>query len=142
MPASQIATRTQRGAHGIDDRFGSGQAAQTRQPAGKVALLGVDDDHTTVTQGGDVGGRGRMGEHARVHGGRHDHWTTRRQRRDRNRIVRQTVCQLGQHVGRRRRNDDDVALAAECHMRNVGLHAGGPQVVEDRPMGDRLERQR
>jgi hypothetical protein len=52
------------------------------------------------------------------------------------------VGELGEHVGGGGRDDDDVALAAERHVGDVGLHAGRPQVVEHGPMGDGLERQR
>ena len=50
--------------------------------------------------------------------------------------------QLGEHIRRRRRNDDDIALLPEGDVSDVGFHTRCPQVGEDRPMGDCLKRQR
>ncbi len=53
-----------------------------------------------------------------------------------------TVGDLREKIGRRRRDDDRVGAARQVDVAHSVVGAGLPQVGEDRPSGQRLQRER
>jgi len=85
-------------------------------------------------QRGDVGLGGRVRPHATVHGRSDDHRTARGQRRQREKVVAQTIGQFGDGIGRGRSDEEQVGALAQSHVLYVVVER--PHVVVDRPPGD------
>ncbi len=78
-----------------------------------------------------------MRPHLRVHGGRDEHRPVGRKQDRGGEIVGKAVRHLGEEVGGRRGDDDDVGLACEPDVADRVLFVGVEEFVEDRLAGDR-----
>ena len=112
-------------ADGLNDVLGLAHASCVHVTAGKVAAAGPHHMDATVAQRGHVGLRRRRLPHAVVHG-RGDHDGARRgKQRGGDEVIGDTVCHLGDDIGRRGRHDNQIGL---LRQRNVVDGVGG--VVE------------
>ena len=90
---------------------------------------------------GHIGLRGRRLPHAIVHGRRNHDGLRRGKQRGGDEVIGDTVCHLGNDVGRRGRHDHQIGLLCQ---RNVVDGVGGvvEQAYGDRFVGERTEGER
>ena len=109
-------------ADGLDDVLGLVHASRVHVAAGKVAAAGSHHMDTTLAQRGHVGLRRRRLPHAVVHSGCDHDGSRRRKQRGGDEVIGDTVCHLGDDIGRRGRHDHQIGL---LRQRNVVDGVGG-----------------
>ncbi|GMA27590.1 hypothetical protein GCM10025874_08430 [Arenivirga flava] len=135
--AGEIAAALEDGARRLGDLLGFGHTARARVAAGELPDPRADDVHAALPQQGDVRDGRRVLPHLGVHGRSDQQRGAAGQHRVAQQVVGDAVRELGDGVGRRRCDDDEVGVLAE---RDVA-HLGDPvvEVRRDRIAADRLE---
>ncbi len=139
-PASSFGCRP--GDDGVEDLLRLQHPALAGLAARLVAAAGAEHDDAVGDEPRDVALVGRVRPHLPVHRGRDEQRAVARERQRGQQIVGVTVGDLGEKVGRRRRDDDRVGAARQVDVAHPVVRAGLPQIGEHRPAGERLQRQR
>ena len=98
------------------------------RPLARRPSAGPDEFDPTRAQRLDVGLRGCMSPHLRVHRGGDHYWRRRRERRQCDHVARAAVRQPRQEVGRGGRDHEGVDAACDLDM---GLRFGRSEHVDD-----------
>ncbi len=138
--AFQVAAPARFALDGLGDGLRIGQAARAGHAAGQVAALRLHDAVAAPAQRFQVGLRGGVLPHVDVHGGRHHHRAGEGQVERGEEIVRQAVGQLGDQVGRGRRDHQQLVLLGHGDVLDGALD--GEQIGEHLAAGERGEGQR
>ena len=126
----------------VPDRFRLGQAAGAVFAAGHRAFVGLHHLDPRLAQPGHVALRGGVLPHAHVHRRDcHDRLVGREDQRGRE-IVGDARRHLGEQVGGRRADHNQVGLAAQLDVPHFGFVLEVPQRGIDRLFGERGERHR
>ena len=141
LATREVVTRADGVNHRVEDRRRDSEAAGARVAAREVACVRLDDIDLAVAQRGDVLLHRRLGPHGVIHRGCDHHRAPRGQQRRGDDIVRAAACDPSDHIGRCRRDQDQLGPVAEEHVR-LGAADGGPHAGQDRSAGDALERRR
>ena len=80
--------------------------------------------------------------HAHIHGGRDEHRLVGGEQHGGGEIVGEAMRHLGEEVGGRRRDDDQVGLARQADMADLGLVLEVEQIGEGLLLGEHGERER
>ena len=80
--------------------------------------------------------------HADIHGGRYKHLLFGGKKDGRGEVGGLPVRHLGEKIGGRRRHDDEIGLARETNMANLGLVLEVEQIGEGLLLGEHGERKR
>jgi|GEM_PF-7010676 len=123
-------------AHGLDHATHADLAARL------LACVGPDEAHAALAQEAHIRLRGRIGPHLAIHGRRDGDRCGRRQTKRGQQIIRETMCEPREEIGRRRRDDDLVGPASELDVAHRRLGCLVPQIRPHRLAGDGLEGQR
>ncbi len=115
-----------------DDRLRLGHAARPIFAACHLALVGSDEANSVLAERGEISSRRRMLPHPHIHGGRREHRLVGGKDHGRGEIGREPLRHLGEKIGGRGRNDDEVGLARETDMSDLGL------VLEVEELGESL----
>ena len=107
-----------------------------------LAALRADELDAVGLELRDVPLRRRMRPHLRVHRRRDEHRPVGREQHRRGEIVGKPVRHLGQKVGGRRRDDDEVGLAREADVADLVLVVEVEEILEDALAGDGGDRER
>ncbi len=124
------------------DRLGVGQAPGTGVGAGEAPDRRVEHDHAAGAQGGDVGLRGRVLPHLGVHRRSHHDRAARGEQHVGEQVVGEPRRGTREEVGRGRRDDHEVGLLPEAHVRHVVdvvPHLGGDRLARQRGPGGRAD---
>ena len=132
--------RLQRAFDRRDDRQRLGHAAGPIFAAGHFPVVRPDEQHAVAAQGRDVALGGGVQPHAQVHRRRDQRALVGRQQRRRREIVGEAERHVGDEVGGRRRDDQEVGLARELDVAHARLFRRGEQVGADRLAAERLGR--
>ena len=84
--------------------------------AGEKALVGIDDGVPAPPQRFDIGAHGFVLPHVVVHGGREHHRAAKRQIHGGEKIVRQAVRELAEHVGRGGSDQQQIVFLRDADM--------------------------
>ncbi|MGF6481566.1 hypothetical protein QFZ91_003729 [Paraburkholderia sp. JPY419] len=115
-------------------------AAIADLPAGLRARIGAEHFDAVRAQLRDVALRGRVLPHLPVHRRHDEQRAVARDAQSRQQIVGHAVRELGEEVGRRRRDHDRIGFARQINVRHVVRHASVPLARVDRPARQRLHR--
>ena len=107
---------------------------------GHLALRRSDEEDAVGAKLLDVAAGRRMRPHLRVHGRRHEHRPVARKQDCRREIVGEPVRHLGEKVGGRRRDDDEVGLARQPDVADRILLVEVEEAPEDALAGDGARR--
>jgi hypothetical protein len=103
-----------------EELLGLGQPPGPGVSAGQPPRRRRHDVDAALGEQGDVGLGGRVLPHLGVHGRRHHDRAPCGEQHVRQQVVGQATCGAGQQVGRRGRHDDEVGLAPDPHVRDLG----------------------
>ncbi len=109
---------------------------------GHLAAIGPDEADAIGLELGDVAARRRIEPHARVHGGRRQHGLVGCEENRGGEVVGMPASHLGQKVGGRRRDDDEVGLARQADVADLVLVVEIEQIGEGLFVGQRRDRKR
>ena len=132
----------QRHGRGLDDVRGLGQPALPLIAAGQIPVRGIDDLVPPFAQRLQIRLRRGMGVHVHVHGrGDHDRGARDQQHRGQQ-IVGDPMRQLGQQVGRGRRDQNQVRGIRQPDVSDFGFLSQVERVRGDRVAGQGLQGER
>ncbi len=149
MPSDEVGGDGAAGQHAaadLEDLRRIGQPALAGVDTGETPDGGLDDDGAPAAQGGDVLLGGRVLPHLGVHRGREDDRTAGGEQGVGEQVVGQAVGRLGEHVGGRGGDDDEVGVLSDPHVRDlvdVVPDLGGDRMARERRPGggaDEVER--
>jgi hypothetical protein len=121
------------------DLVGLGHAAHSPLALGELTFVWADERHAALAKDVDVGASRRMRPHAGIHRRRDEDVPAMRERSFRDDVVRETVCELRDRVGRRG-GDHEQVRAREMRVRIVGPRPpceGEERLLADEPVGRR-----
>ena len=125
-----------------DDLVRLGHAPEPGLAAGHVAGIRPDQAHPVGLHLGDAApGRGML-PHRRVHRGRDQDGLVGGQERGRRQVIGETMRHLGDQIGGRRGDHDQVRLARQADMADLGLVGQREQVGEHPLPGQAGHRER
>ena len=123
-----------------DDFVGLGEPPFADPAAREVALARFDEAHAARRERVEVLAHRFVREHVGVHRGREEHRRARGGVERRQKIVGDAVGELADHVGRRRRDDQQIDRRGERDVLDVGVGARLELIGDDAAARDRLER--
>ena len=94
------------------------QPADSFCPRGQIAGCRFDHCDPPIPKRLQILLGGRVLPHVGFHGRRDHHGPFHRQKGGAHRVIRQAVGQLGQRIGRQRRNQHDIRAPGQRHMVN------------------------
>ncbi len=121
---------------------GLGHAAGPVFAAGHLALVGADKLDAVGFERGEIALRGGVLPHAHIHRRRGEHLLVGGEQHGGGEIVGQTMRHLGEKVGGRRRDHDQIGLARQTDMPDLGLVLEVEEIGEDLRLGEHRERER
>ena len=124
------------------DHFRLGQAARAELAASHLALVGLHHVDAGLPEPGDVPLRGRVLPHPHVHCRNREHRLVGREDKRGAEIIGDARGHLGEQVRGGRADDDQVGLAAELDVPDLGLVLQVPQRGMDLVLGERREAHR
>ena len=122
-----------------DDGGRVGQTAASHIATCQITLIGLDEHGPADTELADVVARGSRLVHVHVHGRRQHKRRGTRQGRGGEQIVGDAVGQLGQDIGRARRDDEGIGLLGKRDVMN-GIGRVVEQADRHLLVGKRSER--
>ena len=127
----------------LGERLRLRQPPGTDEPAGELAVLGLDHRHAILAERSEVPLRGRVDEHVVVHRRGHDERAARRERRRREHRIADSGGELGERRRGGRGDDEEVGPEAEVDvLRPAAVRVLREDLGEDLALGERAERER
>ena len=142
MPCKGRSRRLQQGLDRGDDLVRLRHATEAGLAAGHVAGVRADHADAVTRQRRDVAPGCGMRPHLRIHRRRDQHGLVRGEQRRRRQVICETMRHLGDQIGGRRRDHDQIRLARQADVAHLGLVGQGEQIAEHPFAGQARDRER
>ena len=119
-----------------------GHAAHSIFAASHLAFVGSDKGDAVGAKRREIAFCRRMLPHAHIHGRRGEHLLVGGKENGGGKIVGQAMRHLGEKIGGRRRHDDEIGLARETDVADLGLVLEIEEVGKNPLLGEHGERER
>ncbi len=125
---------------GLGDFVGLREAALADPSAGEIAAARIDELHAARGERREVRLHRRVLEHVGVHRRREQDRLAQRQDERRQEVVGDPVRELGDDVGGRGRDQEQIDFRGERDVLDVRVHAGRELIADHPASRNRLER--
>ena len=140
--AGQVLVRVENLEHGLDDLGRLGEPAFAHPAAGEIAARRLDDMEAARAQGVEVLPHRSVVPHVHVHRGGDEHRTGEGEGGGRQRIIRDPLCKLRDHVGGAGCDHEDIGFVRVLDVETRAVLAERPGVGENGGLREGLEGER